>query len=202
MEKLKELLKSYNLSTNGKKEHLKSRLETFAHDQDAWKASVIGQLHLRGKIRLTIPCSIYAPVRSRVRGGGCKKNKTQSAITKRIVELFGERDVQKEFRTRKGSNRHALSVTSMPSGKLQHNDKWADDVLTSFAFSAPMFACGTDVAEPQEESSLPNWMPASSTSGPSANPQVHTDSIPGSRMDGQLQDMVRSNTVLSLWVTS
>ena len=108
---------------------------------------------------------------------------------KRIVELFGERDVQKEFHTRKGSGQRALSVTSMPKGKLQHNNKWAEDVLASFAFSAPIVS-ETDVVESQGVSPTPDTTSLSGISSASTNRHAQMDSLPGSRMDGQLQDMV------------
>lgn len=96
VDKQKELLKSYSLSTNRRKNKLRSHLETFMHDRDAWKASVI-KCSLCKKMILTVHYSIYTPVKSQVRGGGNKTNKAQSSTMRHIVKLFGEHDVQKEF---------------------------------------------------------------------------------------------------------
>ena len=134
-------------------------------------------------MRLTICYRIYTPVKSRVRGGGNNGSKTQSSTMKRIVELFGERGVKKEFQTRKGSSQRTVSVTSMTDGKLQHNDKWAEDVLTSFAFSAPMVSRNMGTVEPQET-------PTCSTSVPSTDRNIQVDLVPGSRMDSHFQDLV------------
>ena len=127
-------------------------------------------------------------MKSRVRGGGSNGSKTQSSTMKRIVELFGERGVKKEFQTRKGSSQRTLSVTSMTNGKLQHNDKWAEDVLTSFAFSAPMVSRNMGTVEPQETFLPPDLTPTCGTSVSNRNTQI--DLVPGSRMDSHFQNMV------------
>lgn len=102
-----------------------------------------------------------------------------------------------EFQTRKGSNQRTLSTTMMPDGMINHNDDWANKVLHSFLFSAPLAT--TASAQTTQVSDVPissEQTPSTELRGvqPSVAGQVYVDPIPGGRMDGQLQEMVSNNS--------
>ncbi|CAL1697459.1 unnamed protein product [Somion occarium] len=182
VKQLQAICRDYHLHCSGKRQELLDRLQTFSDNRDGW-------------------LNMFEPLKARVHGA-MTGMRAKSGLAKRMEKKFPKK-AKVEYRPRKSGHDRTVSKAEMSDGKIKHNTAWADSVIDSFKFSAPLLNCNKSLDA--SVTPMPQQIPESvehttSDDSPEIPPVNHSspglpveiDGRPGSELDRRIQGIVSS----------